>query len=308
MHFAYSGSSRRKLSLSIVSLIVVLLLPIAFLQLSTAPGVYGQSYSGGDFGFGLSPPRIVGCTATYTILYTPSPGFSESVTESAWGVPFASFSMGAFLLSTRMIDTLTVDGLSPGTTYYLTVTAYAFGVAHSVTTNLVTPPRNAYDTCSSGLTGTGSLPTPDFDMSAALTNTPADALGNTPSVSFLIDYDSINGFAETLHESVTNAPVGSVWFFSSQRVPSWGYCRVVQSHCSDVLTMAGLPPGNYTVIVTAAPADGSPYHQLVINFYVPAPVAEYPAMSLPLLVSLLAILMTFTYIRNKRSKIRVLAR
>ena len=296
-----------KLSLSLAFLIVILIFPIALVQLNSTPNVYGQFYTGGDFGFGLSPPTIIGCTATYTILYTPSPGFSGSIIETAWGVPFASFSMGSFLLSTRMIDTLTVDGLSPGTAYNLTVTAIAFGLAHSVTTDLVTPPKSSSDTCSNGLTASGNLLTPDFDMSAAPTITPANAQENS-SVSFLLDYNSINSFAGTLHESVTNAPIGSVWFFSSQRVPSSGYCRVVQSHCSDVLTIAGLSPGNYTIIVTATTVDGSPYHQLIISFNVPIPVPEYPDLSLPLLVSLLAIIIPFTYIKSKRSDVKIFVR
>jgi len=250
--------------------IIALLLPMILLQVGTVPKVYGQFYSGGDFGFSLSSPTQVGCTATYTILYLPTPGFTGSVVESASGVPLATFWKGAFLLSTRMVDTLSVNGLSTGTTYNLTVTANANGLSHSVSTLLVTPSKSSSDSCSNGLIASNNLPVPDFEMAVAPTTTPTSAVGNA-SVSYLLTYTSINGFAGFVHESVMNAPSGSVWFFSSQRAPSYGSCRVVQSNCEDVLTIltAGLPSGTYAVVVAATATDGSPYHTLSLTITIP---------------------------------------
>ncbi len=244
---------------------VAVIIFVSVLQVA-APRVYAQ---GTDFGVSVSQSTQVGCTATYTISYIPYGGFTGSVSETATGVPVAAFSMGSFYLAVISTDTLFVGNLTPGKTYDLTIVADGFGVSHSVTTTLVVPAQSDSDTCSNGTVGSGNGPSPDFDMAITQTATPENAGGGT-SVSYLLTYSSIYGFAGIVHETVTGVPVQSVYFFRSQRVPSTGDCRVVQS-CMDVVTIytAGLNSGTYGVIITAAAGDGVPYHSVTITLTVP---------------------------------------
>ena len=192
------------------------------------------------------------------------------VTETASGVPIATFSMGTFFLSVISTDKLSVSGLSPAKTYTLTVVvSSAYAPSHSVTTTLVTPPMSNLDSCSNGVIGSDNGPVPDFDMALNQTVTPEFYQG-IPSVSYVLTYTSINGFAGFVHESVTGLPVQYIGFASSARDPSYGYCRVEFS-CRDVATIftGGLAPGTYTVTITAAATGGAPYHTLTVTFTVP---------------------------------------
>lgn len=264
----------KKIRAEMALFFVILVMSAGVIGFGSVPRVY--AHGGGDFGFGISQPKLVGCTATYTITFLPYGEFTGLVAESALGVPIAKFSMGLFFLSTVTVDELHVLGLSPGTTYNLTVVAYAAGLAHYASTMLTTPPQTDSNSCSNGTVQTGG-PAPDFNMVLTPTATPLYAVG-TPSISYVLTYKSINGFTGLLHERVMNVPGVFVSFFSSGRDPASGSCQVEFS-CSDVVTIytgslpnGMLPTGTYPITITAYATGGTPYHSMTINLTVPSSV------------------------------------
>lgn len=246
-----------------------------------------------DFGFTISPtcnvsvltcfvsePTQVGLTAMYTIKFVPFNGFMGTVVESVQGVPTGSFVMGTFFLSQPVTDTLVVGNLSLSSTYQLTVTAFAYGFSHSVSTILTTPKASPDNSNSNGMIGSGSGLIPDFEMDI----TQATQIPGQMSATYYITYTSINGFTGPINEKVTNLPPEFVSFFSSQYNPSFGRCYVryvglYYYTCTDTLTIyynigngaKFLTPGTYSIIVTAAAEGGLPTHSLVIETYIPVP-------------------------------------
>lgn len=275
----------------------VILAEVMFIAFSTS-GVYADAAP--DFGMTISQscatsqtcfilePRQIGLTATYTIQYVPFSGFMDTITETVSGVPAAFFSRGTFFLSLPMTDTLSLDNLAAGTVYTLTVTAVSSnGVSRSVTTTLTTPKASSSDSGSNGMTGSGNVPIPDFNMVI----TPATQVSGVgvSSASYYISYTSINGFTGPINEKVANLPPQFVSFFSQQYsstpsisyAPSYGRCYVrlnIPKSCTDVLTIYFTIGNNaqalgsrqtYSLIVTANAEGNLPSHSVTIPLTVP---------------------------------------
>lgn len=265
---------------------------------SLASAVY--AFGNPDFGFTISPtcdvsasnclisePTQVGLTATYTVKFIPFNGFMGTVSENVRGAPIGSFLMGTFFLSQPVTDTLIVGNLSLGTTYQLTVIAFADGISHSQNTILTTPKASSSN--SNGMIGSNSGLSPDFEMDITL----AKQVSSQTSATYYITYTSINGLTGAIDEKVTNISPEFVSFFSSQYnpysapsagpilgptpSPSFGRCYVqsvglYQYTCTDVLTIyynigsgaKSLTSGIYTIVVTATAGGGFPTHSVLV--------------------------------------------
>ena len=146
--------------------------------------------------------------------------------------------------------------------------------------------------------------------SAAAVNSPRDGSGASLNVDFnSVQLDTNYPEAFAFGVSVTAAPGFSItslhWDFGDGSTLDVPYC--CQTQVSEVRYHAYQQPGTYNVFVLAYDSGGN-IGQALVTVNWPTPVPEFSDLSIPLLVSLLAVLMTLTFVRGKRLNLRILLR